>query len=167
MNKLKISLYKIKIPVFIGKSKNLKTLTKIIEKIKFKNMENFRMTPEELADFRLTPEARVDAMQRQCERVTEYLNDLRKQLQEAEIELKKFTDMGFHANKPKENTILEVTTYRQPIPKKNYEYIEHKIGSVIGIDKDHKEVLWEGFTKRPTFEEMKKMFIEPSNDLTE
>jgi|GEM_PF-4927894 hypothetical protein len=130
-------------------------------------MKNLTLTPEELAHFKLTPEARADASQRLCERLTIYISELKRELNEAEAELKKYTDMGFRSNYTEEkqdNRIKEVTAYRTPIPKKHYEYIEPKIGSVIGTDKDGKEVLWEGFTKRPTFNEMYQEFVEPSNN---
>ena len=42
---------------------------------------------------------------------------------------------------------VEIKKRRKPTPKKEYKYVEPAIGTVIGIDKDGNNVLWEGFMK--------------------
>jgi hypothetical protein len=109
----------------------------------------FRLTLKELAEMRLTPEVRADAKQRLCERLTEYIADLRRQLEEAEAEKKKLTDNTIRPTKI-ESAKSDNTKYRTPIPKKDYtsEWENIKLRYKIPV--------------RRTFEEMYKDNVEPS-----
>jgi hypothetical protein len=109
----------------------------------------------------------AEAVQRVREKINNHIADLQNQIKEAQEALTGATQTETPTQENRlynllksiesKNKVTEVTAYSQttqpieklriPTPKKHYEYIEPKIGSVIGIDKDGKEVLWEGFKK--------------------